>query len=195
MGIQGLFAQLTEVTGFGANPGNLKMYTHIPTGMSINRPLVLVLHGCGQSAQSFADESGWNLLADTYEFALLYPEQKTINNISTCFNWFSSGDIERNQGESASIKNMMVSMVSSYNIDTSRIFITGFSAGACMSAVMMACYPDVFKKGAIMAGTPYKSADGLFNPLLAMNPGINQTPSTWGDLVRDAYTELQRPIP
>lgn len=186
--IHGLFAQLTEVTGFGANPGNLKMYTYVPAGISANRPLVVVLHGCGQSASLFADESGWNMLADEYQFSVLYPEQKTANNLSDCFNWFLSGDIERNQGEAASIKQMIDVVISSYNVDTNRIFITGFSAGACMTSVMMACYPDVFKKGAIMAGTPYKSADGLLNPLLAMNPGVNKTPTAWGDAVRDAYS-------
>ena len=47
-------------------------------------------------------------------------------------------------------------MAAHYSIDTTRIFVTGLSAGACMTNVMMACYPQTFNKGAVMAGAPIK---------------------------------------
>src|SRR5262245_34501747 len=49
---------LTQVTGFGSNPGNLQMFTHVPSGLPANAPVVLVLHGCTQTAAGM-EASGW----------------------------------------------------------------------------------------------------------------------------------------
>jgi poly(3-hydroxybutyrate) depolymerase len=51
-----------------------------------------------------------------------------------------------------------------YKIDTTNIFVTGLSAGAAMSVVMLATHPTVFKSGAIFAGCAYKIAT---NPIAA----------------------------
>ena len=56
------FAQ-TEVTGFGSNPGNLRMFKYVPSGLPANAPLVVALHGCSQSAASYDAETGWQLFA------------------------------------------------------------------------------------------------------------------------------------
>ena len=75
-----LNSQLVEVTNFGNNFGNLKMYQFIPSNPQLNAPLVVVMHGCMQNATTFANETGWNTLAEQYGFYVLYPEQKSINN-------------------------------------------------------------------------------------------------------------------
>src|SRR5690242_10933632 len=77
---------LTQVTGFGSNPGNLLMYEYVPAGLS-NRPLVIALHGCTQSAAGFDDESGWTKWADQMQFALVLPQQQSANQANKCFNW------------------------------------------------------------------------------------------------------------
>ena len=43
-------AALKRVDDFGDNPGKLLMYEYLPTGLKQGAPLVIVLHGCGQSA-------------------------------------------------------------------------------------------------------------------------------------------------
>jgi poly(hydroxyalkanoate) depolymerase family esterase len=170
------------VSSFGANPGNLNMYSYVPTGISGSAPLVVVMHGCTQNATTVATQSGWNTLADRHKFFVVYPEQNSANNSSTCFNWFVNGDINRNQGEAGSIKHMVDYMKLHYNIDTTQIFATGLSAGACMTNVMLACYPDVFKAGAVMAGAPYKAGSSA---LYGYTTTI--TPQTWGDSVKTGY--------
>src|ERR1700744_5702056 len=85
------------VSSFGSNPGNLNMYSYVPTGISGSAPLVVVMHGCTQNATTVASQSGWNTLADRHKFYVVYPEQNSANNSSTCFNWFLSGDQNRNQ--------------------------------------------------------------------------------------------------
>ena len=61
--------------------------------------MVVVLHGCTQSAAKVAEQSGWNVLADKHGFVVIYPEQKFSNNTSGCFNWFYSKDIDPKSGE------------------------------------------------------------------------------------------------
>jgi poly(3-hydroxybutyrate) depolymerase len=53
---------------------------------------------------------------------------------------------------------MIETVATRYDIDRSRIFITGLSAGGAMANVMLATYPEVFAGGAIIAGLPYGSA-------------------------------------
>lgn len=170
------------VTGFGTNPGNLNMYSYVPVGIVGNAPLVVVMHGCTQNATTVATQSGWNTLANRHKFYVVYPEQVAANNSSECFNWFVNGDIQRNQGEAYSIKQMVDYMKAHYGIDTTQIFVTGLSAGACMTNVMMACYPDVFKAGAVMAGAPYKAgASALYGYTTTISP------TSWGDSIKSAY--------
>lgn len=175
------------VSSFGTNPGNLNMYAYVPAGLTGPAALVVAMHGCTQNALTCATESGWNTLADRHGFYVLYPEQVAANNSSNCFNWFQSGDQDRGQGEALSIKQMVDNMKANYLIDTNKIFVTGLSAGASMTTVMLACYPDVFKKGAVMAGGPYKCATNASQAISAMSGFVTNTPQNWGTLVTNAY--------
>ncbi|WP_164021526.1 PHB depolymerase family esterase [Pyxidicoccus trucidator] len=178
---------LTQVTGFGTNPGNLLMYRHVPTGMPANAPLVVVLHGCTQTAAGM-EGSGWSAAANHYKFYAVYPQQQGANNSASCFNWFLSGDISRGQGEALSIIQMVDAMKAAYSIDSSRVYVAGFSAGAYMAPALLAAYPDVFSAGSINAGGPYRCALSSNEGFNCMNPGVDKTPAAWGDLVRSANT-------
>ena len=178
-----LYSQ-TQVTGFGTNPGSLNMYKYIPSGITGSAPLVFALHGCTQTAAQYAQQTGWNKLADRHKFYLVYPEQISANNSSLCFNWFDTTDASRNKGEALSIKQMKDYMVANYNIDTTKIYVTGLSAGACMTVVMISTYPQVFLKGASMSGVPYRAATSSLNAYNAMNGLVTKTPAQWGALVR-----------
>ena len=162
---------MLQIKDFGKNPGNLKMFLHEPPNALQNKvrvPLVVVLHGCTQNAKTIADESGWNKLADTYGFYVLYPQQKTINNVSGCFNWFQDKNILKDKGEVASIREMIEYACDSALIDTGRIFIYGVSAGAIMSVALLADYPSLFNMGAILAGGPFTPGVNVFNAVSAM---------------------------
>lgn len=189
--------QLTEISYFGSNPGNLSMYVYAPPSFPENdkRPLVVVLHGCSQSAQLVLEQSGWNKLADTYGFRVLYPQQKASNNPSMCFDWYRAADIDRDKGECASIKQMIDEFGKKFAVDSSQVFITGLSAGAAMAVVMMAAYPAVFNTGAIFAGGAYKSALNVMTTTSAMMGWVNRTPAEWGDFVRNANPAFKGPYP
>ena len=175
---------LSTVTTFGSNPGNLEMLYYAPSNLTGTIPLVVAMHGCTQNATEYSTQSGWSTLAQNHSFIVIYPQQKTINNSNKCFNWFMDTDQNKDQGEAMSIKQMIDYIKGLYSIDNNKIFVTGLSAGACMSNVMMACYPDVFSKGAIFAGVPYKAATDVTGLNLAMSGSVSKTPTQWGDLVR-----------
>ena len=179
--------EMTEIKDFGSNPGNLKMYFHQAKNLNTDSkkiPLVIVLHGCSQTAEIVARESGWNKLADEYGFAVLYPQQLLFNNTGECFNWYNENDISKNKGEVLSIRQMIDYAIRKFQIDTTRIFSYGLSAGAAMSVAMLADYPQLFSAGASLAGAPFMSATNALDGLRAMNNPECKSPEAWGALVK-----------
>ena len=189
--------ELTEVKPFGENPGNLRMFVHVPVAAKgpAKMPLVVVLHGCTQNAGVIAAQTGWNKLAEEYGFLVLYPQQKFINNPEHCFCWYRRGDITKGKGEDASIMEMIDYVKEHYRIDSSQVFVTGLSAGAFMSVALMATYPETFKSGAIFAGGAYKSSTSIFTAYLLMPGWIHRSPVKWGMKVRKQNPGYIGPYP
>jgi poly(hydroxyalkanoate) depolymerase family esterase len=150
--------RLKAFTGFGPNPGDLLARSYLPQELDPGAPLVVVLHGCTQSASSYNRGAGWTRAADEHGFALLFPEQQRTNNPNLCFNWFSPADASRGGGEALSIVQMVQDMCARHALDERRVYITGLSAGGAMTAAMLATYPDVFAGGAVIAGLPFGTA-------------------------------------
>jgi poly(hydroxyalkanoate) depolymerase family esterase len=178
--------ELAPLEGFGSNPGALRGWLHVPDRLAVNPALVVVLHGCTQTAAGYDHGSGWSRLADDHGFVLLYPEQQRANNPNGCFNWFTPEDTVRGGGEALSIRQMIAAVVARHGIDPGRIFVTGLSAGGAMTSVMLATYPEVFASGAIIAGLPYGSASGVVQALDRMRGHGAVDAAALGDLVRRA---------
>jgi poly(hydroxyalkanoate) depolymerase family esterase len=178
--------RLREVTGFGANPGNLRMFAHAPGRLPPNAPLVIALHGCTQTADEYNHGTGWSSLADRLGFAIVYPQQQPANNPKCCFSWFLPGDIARGHGEVLSIREMIEHAVTMFSADRSKVFVTGLSAGGAMASVMLATYPEVFAGGAIIAGLPYGCASNVQQAFEAMFAQVTYAPQALGDRVRAA---------
>lgn len=159
------YKSLTPLADFGDNPGALKGYYFIPENLPANAPLVVALHGCGQRACDYDDETGWRQLAAELGFALILPEQQKITikpgdfagNPGLCFSWWGFKQ-KRGFGEPLSIMNMVKRMVDDFKLDPGRIYVTGLSAGAGMTVRMLAQYPDCFAGGAPVAGVAYNCA-------------------------------------
>nr|WP_310524552.1 PHB depolymerase family esterase [Polymorphobacter sp.] len=152
---------LPELTGFGTNPGALNARSFIPADLASGAPLVVILHGCTQTAADYDHGAGWSTLAAEQGFALLFPEQARANNANLCFNWFAAEDIRRGHGEVESIRQMIDTMAIRHGLDRGRIFITGLSAGGAMALAMLATHPELFAAGAIIAGVPYATAHSV----------------------------------
>src|SRR5213075_2031838 len=163
------------------------MYEYVPANLPTGRPVVVVLHGCTQTAAAM-ESAGWNQLADQYKFTVVYPEQNTANNPVRCFNWAGeygdTANLVRGQGENLSIIQMVDKAIASHSGDSSRVFVVGFSAGAAFVSVMLATYPERFAGAAIMSGVPYRCATSVNGAYSCQSPGVTKTPAAWGDLVR-----------
>ena len=178
-GVSGEGAELRPVTQFGSNPGALRMWLHVPEGLTAKAPLVVVLHGCGQTAAGYAAGAGWLATADRYGFAVLCPEQVGSNNANLCFNWFEEADIRRGGGEAESVAQMLRRAVADLDLDGRRVFITGLSAGGAMAAVMLAAYPETFAAGVIIAGLPYGAVHAATRSAALPGASERHTHTAW----------------
>ncbi len=179
-------AEIAVVDGFGDNPGQLRMLTYAPA-VTPGRPLIVLLHGCGQDAALFARDSGWMDAAGRLGFTLIMPEQSSKNNAHRCFQWFNPGDTARGMGEAGSIASMVKAAISRFDGDPTRVFIVGLSAGAAMAVAMLAAYPDMFAAGASVAGLPVGSAQTGLQAIKAMaSPDMRKGAGAWVNAVRSA---------
>ncbi|MBA6392111.1 PHB depolymerase family esterase [Colwellia sp. BRX10-3] len=174
------FAKQSALIEFGNNPGELSASYF--QGTKNNKNLIILLHGCVQQGEILAEQSGLLALANKKKFSLLIPQQSQNNNIKGCFNWFSTQDIEKNQGESLSIKNMITTVNAEHNF--SKIYIIGLSAGGAMASSMVVNYPELFTAGAIIAGIPYPCADNLITAIACMRSGPSQDAEQLTTLVK-----------
>ena len=177
---------LAEVREFGSNPGRLSMFVHLPPNAPRrDGPLIVLLHGCGQSASSFARDAGWIALAARIGVPLVLPEQSGENNHGRCFNWFRPVHTARDGGEALSIREMVATAIERFAADPKRVFVAGLSAGGAMTAALLAAYPDVFAGGAVVAGLPVGAASSTSEALRRMaEAGPERSPAVWADQVR-----------
>jgi poly(hydroxyalkanoate) depolymerase family esterase len=187
---------LNEISGFGSNPGSLNMYSYVPTDLPQGAPLVVALHGCTQNATEYYDDSGWPKYADLYGFALVFAEQPSLTSpIDDCFDWGTPSDDSRGEGEAESIYQMIQYAESHYGVNPRQIYITGLSAGAGMTADMLADYPDVFAGGAIDSGPAAQcSTSGIYDTNCTSGTTSNSV-AQWGSLIKGSDSGFTGPYP
>lgn len=178
----------TKIGDFGSNPGRLMMFVYVPAiPPAQGAPLIVLLHGCGQVATTFARVAGWTSLADRLGVPLVLPEQSGENNQGRCFNWFRPEHVGRGSGEALSIRQMVAAAVQRFGSDPNRVYVAGLSAGGAMAAALLAAYPDVYAAGAVVAGLPVGAASGTTEALRRMaEAGPTRSPAAWAELVRRA---------
>ncbi|MEV0457641.1 extracellular catalytic domain type 1 short-chain-length polyhydroxyalkanoate depolymerase [Catellatospora methionotrophica] len=179
-------ASLTEVTGFGANPGNLRMYLYVPNTVAPQPALLVAVHWCHGDGTAMYNGSDFARLADQYGFIVIYP---SVTRSDGCFDVASSATLTHNGGgDSLSIVSMTKYVQQTYHADTARTYVTGVSSGGMMTNVLLGAYPDVYRAGAAFAGVPFGCFAGTESWSSACAQGqVVKTPQQWGDLVRNAY--------
>lgn len=114
-----------------------RLYT--PTGPENRRlPLIVMLHGCNQSATDFATGTGMNALADELGFLVLYPEQSPALNLNRCWNWHRPENQRRGSGEPQTIAALTLHVIRACRANRTRIYIAGISAGGTAAAITAA---------------------------------------------------------
>lgn len=181
-------ASLVEVTGFGANPSNLRMHLFVPDSLPANPAVLVAIHYCTGSGPAFFSGSQFDELASRHGFIVIYP---SATRSGSCFDVSSPQALRRDGGsDPVGIRSMLSYVQQRYTTDARRVFVTGVSSGAMMTQVMLANYPDVFAAGSAYAGVPascFATTNGSGWNSECSGGRVDRTAQQWGDVVRAAY--------
>lgn len=184
--------KLTKVAGFGANPSDLDMYLYAPARLAQHPALLVALHACGSSAQTFYDGGARDFVAaaDQYGYLVLFPEATREGG---CFDVSSPQALLRGGGsDPVGIMSMVSYTRRTYRVDPHTIVVTGASSGALMTTVLAAEYPDVFTAAAAFSGAPagcFATTDGSAWNSQCAGGQVTRTAQEWGDLARAMYPD------
>ena len=144
-------------------------------------PLLVMLHGCGQDANSFARSTGMNRVAARERFLVLYPEQDRMANQQGCWNWFDTRS-GRAYAEAELILQAVDQACLLYPADRSRVALAGLSAGASMAALLATRHAGRFRAVVMHSGIPPGVAHSGLSALGAMSGrrGAGSLPASTG---------------
>ncbi len=156
---QAVCAPMTSPTGIASvlecMPAGMEGKTGTPA------PLVVALHGYTQTAEEYKDTTQWDHLAARYHFYVVFPQTSpdlvNAGGLPAAWKWwrdYSPWTRSSYNQHFAPILAVVDAMKSAHDIDPDRVFIAGLSAGAYMTTLMLAAYPDVFAAGASFSGGP-----------------------------------------
>jgi poly(hydroxyalkanoate) depolymerase family esterase len=134
-------------------------------------PLLVMLHGCGQTPEDFARGTGMNVLAEEFGFLVAYPAQERRTQLYRCWNWYKRGDQSRGAGEPALIASLTRRIIAEQGADPGRVYVAGLSAGASAALIIAAAYPDVFAAVGAHSGLPAGAAHDEASAVFAMRHG------------------------
>lgn len=161
-----------EAHEFSNHSGTRAYKVYVPAKVSdAPRAMIVMLHGCTQSADDFAAGTQMNRLADEHGFLVVYPEQAAHANASKCWNWFRPQDQARDAGEPSLVAGIVREVAHRHDVDPRRIFVAGLSAGAAMAVVLGETYPELFAGVGVHSGLPYGSAHDIPSAMAAMKGG------------------------
>lgn len=167
-----------QSTGFTAGTtGTLRYRLYKPQGVlrSERLPLMVMLHGCGQTAQSLAASTRMNQIAERERFVVLYPEQNHISNMQGCWNWYLTRS-GKAQAEADAIAAAIAQICLTQAIDPKRIAMAGLSAGAGMAALLATRCPERFQAIAMHSGIAPGMAHSAATALAAMQGRRSSVP-------------------
>ena len=145
-----------------------RLYRPPDVALGERLPLMVMLHGCGQDAKSFARSTRMNRIAARERFLVLYPEQDRLANAQGCWNWFDTRS-GRAYGEAELIMRAIDQVCLLYMVDRSRIAVAGLSAGASMAALLVTRHPARFKAVMMHSGIPPGTAHSTLSAVGAMH--------------------------
>ncbi|MCJ2075601.1 PHB depolymerase family esterase [Methylobacterium sp. E-016] len=160
------------VTKSFAGPAGAREYRlFVPSRPQNPAALVVMLHGCNQTADDFAVGTGMNRLAERDGVLVAYPVQTGRANAQRCWNWFEPRDQGRETGEAAIIAGLTRAVMAEHAIDPDRVFIAGLSAGGAAAANIARAFPDLYAAVGVHSGLAASCARDVGSAMMAMQMG------------------------
>jgi len=156
-------------------------------------PLVLMLHGCTQDPDQFATGTKMNAVAEEHGFLALYPDEPSSAQALKCWQWFDPAQQKRGSGEPAELVALVDHVAGQYAVDGARTYAAGLSAGAAMSVILGATYPDRFSAIVVGAGLEYAAASSLAGASTAQLDG-GPDPAVQAMAAATAMSGVARPV-
>ena len=161
------------ISGVAPGPaGARRFHAYVPSGLALRPgeklPLLVMLHGCGQTGRDIAAVSRMNRLAARHRFVVLYPEQERVANAQGCWNWFERRN-GRAEAEAATLLAAVDKVARRLPVDLARVAVAGLSAGASMAVLMAALFPNRFCAVAMHSGVAPGTAESAATALAAMH--------------------------
>lgn len=182
---------------FQSEAGTRRYVVWVPRGYDERgrMPLVVVLHGCLQSAADIERGTRFDERADRDGFLVLYPEQPATIIPTRCWRWFDPSHQGRDPGGEPTLLAALTRKVAQdYHADSRRVYVTGISAGGAMAVNLVAAYPDLFAAAAAHSALPYRAASGVPQAFAMMRGGVSDD-SLLPDRVLTASGARREPQP
>lgn len=144
---------------------------HLPdTAAPLGVPLVVMLHGCHQTAHEFAHGTRMNALAEAKGFAVLYPQQLVSAHAQRCWRWFDRS-AQEGYGEAGALAALIAHVSAQHHVDYRRIYACGLSAGAGMAAVLALTHPELIAAVGLHSGPVFGAGHSPMGALHVMRYG------------------------
>ena len=159
--------------GEGLAPARRLLYwLYQPSGevSTTPRPLVVMLHGCKQSATDFAASTRMNQLAERKGFAVLYPQQSPTTDSHRCWHWYKRAT-QQGGGDVKLIAAMIRQVQEKHRLDTSRTYVAGLSSGAGLAAILALRHPQLIAAAGLHSAPVYGTSDSPMSGFQAMQQG------------------------
>lgn len=148
------------------------LYLPAAPAKTAGMPAVVMLHGCKQTAESFARGTRICRLAERAGFVVVLPEQAKTAHAHRCWNWHDDGS----QAEVAAVASLVDAIAQQYDLDRERIYLAGISAGAGLAAGLAVQHPELFAAVGLHSGPAIAAPSSTLAAMSLMRRGTRDDP-------------------
>jgi poly(hydroxyalkanoate) depolymerase family esterase len=168
-------SHFSPLSGNGPGPvRRMSYWLYLPDSAAAGAalPLVVMLHGCDQSATLFAQGTRMNQRAEKMGYAVVYPQQSVSAHPHRCWKWYDRAT-QQGGGDVQLIVGIVGKVMEQYLIDRTRVYICGISAGAGMANIVALNHPELFAAVGLHSGPLFGAGHSAVGALGVMKHGAS----------------------